>query len=90
MLDEQQKIYSLNLEQTKTISQIPTDNAFFKKWMMANHEENIKSIENVSVKLEEMGNRIGSLKTSVDNIGVQRGGNAVKIAPKDNVETISL
>lgn len=85
-----QKVYSLNLEQTKTISQIPEDNAFFKKWMISNREETSKNIENVTDKLENMENAIGNLKASIDNIVISKDRNSISSVPKDNVESISL
>ncbi len=88
--DDLEKVYSLNVEQTKTISQIPTDNAFFKKWITANHEDTLKSIQNLNSRIDSVLAKIGALKTSVDNIGFQKGGSTVSGAPKDNLDTVSL
>ncbi|MEI6055544.1 MAG: hypothetical protein WCR55_05725 [Lentisphaerota bacterium] len=84
-----QKVYSLNLDQTKTISQIPTDNAFFKKWLVANHEENTKNLEAVNNKLtliqadtKNLNNKIGLLKVN--------NSKATAVPARENVEAISL
>lgn len=84
-----QKVYSLSLEQTKTISQIPTDNAFFKKWLLANHDETKKNIEEAQNKLILIQKDIKNLNNKISSLEF-RDNKSVPISVKENVEAISL
>ena len=84
-----QKVYSLNVEQTKTISQIPADNASFKKWIKENHEESIKILETIQANLNSMKDEIKNLETKINNFG-STNKVSVPIPIKESVESISL
>lgn len=84
-----QKVYSLNLEQTKTISQIPTDNAFFKKWLVANHEENTKNLEAVNNKLTLIQADTKNLNNKISLLKINNS-KADPVPIEENVEAISL
>ncbi|HBM15334.1 MAG TPA: hypothetical protein DD381_03170 [Lentisphaeria bacterium] len=83
------KIYSVEQEQNKTISIIPTDNAFFKQWLKSNHEETLKTIGEIRSRLDDVKSSINNIKADISNIGTV----TVKTnsAPeKERVESISI
>jgi len=88
LIEESQKVYNIEQEQSKTLSIIPTDNAFFKKWLMSNHQENLKAIEDVRIELDNMKSTINEIKIEVNNIGIKQSSN--NPTQKERVEAISI
>lgn len=88
LIEESQKVYNIEQEQSKTLSIIPTDNAFFKKWLMSNHQENLKAIEDVRIELDNMKSSINEIKIEVNNIGIKQSSN--NPTQKERVEAISI
>jgi exopolysaccharide biosynthesis protein len=84
-----QKTYESNEEQAKILSIIPTDNAFFKKWLMSNHQETLKSIQEVRNSLDELKSELSGIKEAIDNISTSKGNTAGPVQ-KNTVETISI
>jgi len=84
-----EKVYTVEQEQNKTISIIPTDNAFFKQWLKSNHKETLESIEAIRIRLDDMKNNINNIKTDIGNIGAATI-NANSSPIKERVEAISI
>lgn len=87
--EEMEKIYSLNLDQTKTISQIPTDNAFFKKWLVTVHDENQTFTKELQNKLNTVVGTLSALSKKIDTLETTAS-NSAATTPKNNVETSSI
>ena len=79
--DGQQRISTIEQEQSKTLSIIPTDNDFFKKWLKSNHEETVNSIQGIKTQLEEMKNKLNDINSSISNIGTA----TTKVQSNDNL-----